>query len=82
MRLLTVSKKAAYLYLPRNHADTVARSSRIGAMVLDRTPDGRVIGIEILTPTKPDDVDKVLADLRHPPLTDDERERLIALTGE
>jgi len=51
-------------------------------MVLDRTPDGRVIGIEILTPTKPDDVDKVLADLRHPPLTDDERERLIALTGE
>ncbi|MCX7701385.1 MAG: DUF2283 domain-containing protein [Gemmataceae bacterium] len=42
---------AAYLYLPRQPGDTVAHSEPIDdVLVVDRTADGRPIGVEILDP--------------------------------
>ena len=43
---------AAYLYLPRRPGDAAATSKPMeGDVVVDRTADGRPIGIEILSPT-------------------------------
>jgi uncharacterized protein YuzE len=42
---------AAYLYLPRKPGDSVAVSEPIDdVLVVDRTADGRPIGIEVLDP--------------------------------
>ena len=45
------SPLAAYLYLPREPDDHVFASEPVdGDMVIDRAADGRVIGVEILSP--------------------------------
>ena len=46
---------AAYLYLPRRDGDTAARSEPFAppsdGLVVDFAPDGRAIGIEVLSPS-------------------------------
>lgn len=44
---------AAYLYLPRQTGDKSVRTEDAGhGMVMDFAADGRVIGVEILSPTR------------------------------
>jgi uncharacterized protein YuzE len=44
---------AAYLYLPRREGDHSARTEDAGdGMLVDFAADGRVIGVEILTPSR------------------------------
>lgn len=44
---------AAYVYLPRQAADRVAATERLDeAVLVDRTADGRAIGIEIVDPSQ------------------------------
>jgi uncharacterized protein YuzE len=44
---------AAYVYLPRREGDRVATTERFDAAVLvDRTVDGRAIGVEIVDPSQ------------------------------
>lgn len=62
---------AAYLYLSRRPGDSVAHSQPVDdALVVDRTADGRAIGIEILDPNAvtPDRLNTLLADLHQPQL--------------
>lgn len=44
---------AAYVYLPRETGDRVATTERIDeAVMVDRTTDGRAIGVEIVDPSQ------------------------------
>lgn len=44
---------AAYVYLPRQAGDRVAATERLDeAVLVDRTADGRAIGIEIVDPSQ------------------------------
>ncbi len=57
---------AAYVYLPRQEGDRVATTERLDAAVLvDRTADGRAIGVEIVDPSQcgPDRLIDVLRSL-------------------
>jgi len=64
---------AAYYYLPRDPRDKSARTRRVEpGMVIDYSPDGRPIGIEITAPLhlELDDLNRVLEDLGRPKVTD------------
>ena len=46
---------AAYYYLPRRDADKSVRTERApGGLLVDYAPDGRAIGIEIVSPARLD----------------------------
>ena len=72
---------AAYLYLPREPEDAVAMCEPAGReLVVDRAADGRVIGIEVLTPS-PAAVPDLYAELLRlglPPAAGDELRPLTA----
>ena len=62
---------AGYLYLSRRPGDRVAHSHPIDdTLVVDRTADGRAIGIEILDPAAvtPDRLNALLVELHEPEL--------------
>jgi hypothetical protein len=66
---------AAYLYLPRITGDKSARTERRErGLLVDYTPDGRPIGIEITAPTKItlSLVNQILSDLNQQAATADE----------
>ncbi len=66
---------AAYLYLPRQEADTSSRTVRCEeGLLIDVTGDGRAIGIEITAPNKVslDAVNRVLAEVHQEPATAEE----------
>lgn len=72
---------AAYVYLPRQPGDRVATTSRIDeAVLVDRTADGRAIGIEIVDPSRcgPDRLMDVLKSLGQPEV---DREELLPLAA-
>jgi uncharacterized protein YuzE len=72
---------AAYVYLPRQVGDHVATTERLDAAVLvDRTTDGRAIGIEIVDPSQcgPDRVMGILQSLGQPEVDRDEFQPLAA----
>lgn len=57
---------AAYVYLPRQAGDRVATTEQLDAAVMvDRTADGRAIGVEIVDPSQcgPDRLMDVLRSL-------------------
>lgn len=63
---------AAYLYLPRLPDDHSARvEPHDGGLLVDRTEDGRAIGIEILEPsiTTLESLNALLASIAEEPLT-------------
>jgi hypothetical protein len=60
---------AAYYYLPRRDDDKVARTERVGGgLLVDYTPDGRPIGIEISAPAQLEvtRLNRILAELGQP----------------
>lgn len=62
---------AAYLYLARRPGDKADHSEPIDdTLVVDRTADGRAIGIEILDPSAvtPDRLNALLTELHEPEL--------------
>ena len=62
---------AGYLYLPRKEGDRVAYSRKAeGGLVIDYAEGGGPIGIEITSPSllSLETLNKVLAELGHPPL--------------
>lgn len=66
---------AAYLYLPRQAGDYVARSERVDdRLVVDRAADDRPIGIEILEPgtATTGQLNELLRKLRQAELSDRE----------
>jgi hypothetical protein len=66
---------AAYLYLPRRPHDKSARVEPHGrGYLVDRTEDGRPIGIEMPSPSQVtlEGLNGVLAELRLAPMTQDE----------
>ncbi len=72
---------AAYLYLPREAGDRVATTERLDAAILvDRTADGRAIGVEIVDPPQcgPDRLLDVLRSLGQPAIDRDELRPLAA----
>jgi uncharacterized protein YuzE len=63
---------AAYLYLPRREGDRSARTEDAGdGLFVDFAEDGRVIGVEILSPGRfaLDGLNRVLDRFGHPPVT-------------
>lgn len=72
---------AGYLYLPRRTGDRSARTEQPEpGVVVDYSPDGRVIGIEIVAPSSVSlsGLNRVLADAGVEPLTTGEAAPLIA----
>jgi hypothetical protein len=66
---------AAYLYLPRKSGDRAASSEPLGNdLVIDRTADGRPIGIELLNPaaTTGEQLNQVLRGLQLPEIAETE----------
>lgn len=62
---------AAYLYLPRQTGDRSARTQDAGhGMVVDFAADGRVIGVEILSPSRfdLDELNQLLGRFGCPPV--------------
>ncbi|MCC7350149.1 MAG: DUF2283 domain-containing protein [Phycisphaerales bacterium] len=62
---------AAYLYLPRREGDRTASSEPVeDSLVIDRSADGRVIGLEIINPgaVSADRVNGILRQLQQPEL--------------
>lgn len=63
---------AAYLYLPRQAGEYCVRTeSREAGLLIDRTEDGRAIGIEIVDPqsTTLESLNRVLSELAEAPLS-------------
>lgn len=72
---------AAYVYLPRQLGDRVATTERLDdAILVDRTIDGRAIGIEIIDPSQcgPDRLMDVLRSLGQSGIDRDEFRPLAA----
>ncbi|MCG3181683.1 MAG: hypothetical protein BIFFINMI_04082 [Phycisphaerae bacterium] len=64
-----------YLYLPRRPGDHAERSRKVArGLVVDFAPDGRPIGIEIVSPSvvTRDSINRVLRELSREPLPDEE----------
>ena len=72
---------AAYVYLPREAGDRVAKTDRFDETVLvDRAADGRAIGIEIVDPSQcgPDRLLDILQSLGQADIDRDELQPLTA----
>ena len=72
---------AAYYYLPRNEADTSARTERVdGGLLVDYAADGRAIGIEITSPAKLrlESLNRILVSLGLPPARPEDMSPLVA----
>ncbi len=66
---------AAYLYLPRKPREKVKKTSKLAEGILvDYGKAGRPIGIEITAPKhfSREAIDQVIADLKLPPITNEE----------
>jgi hypothetical protein len=62
---------AAYLYLPRRPGDSAARTERHGRWLIDRSGDGRIIGIEFPSAATVDitELNRMLAECRQEQIT-------------
>lgn len=72
---------AAYVYLPRRAGDRVASTERIEeAILVDRTGDGRAIGVEIVEPSQcgPDRLLDILRSLGQTDVARDDLQPLAA----
>lgn len=72
---------AAYVYLPRQAGDRVASTERLDeAILVDRTADGRAIGVELIEPSQigPDQLLTVLRSLGHTEIARDDLQPLAA----
>ena len=72
---------AAYLYLPRQAGEKSASTKRVEpGMVIDFSPAGNPIGIEITAPGQISllDINRVLQDLGLPPVTQSDMAPLLA----
>ncbi len=66
---------AAYLYLPRASGDKSHHVEQVGSgLLVDYTADDKPIGIEITSPARVSiaDLNRVLADLHAPAVTDED----------